>query len=92
MLYLIGGQTDIAFGNAQKDFERITGEVPVVMINTKDGHNGTYYEKNGGPYGVAVHKWLDWQLKGKVGQAGLFMDDETLKLKYPDWTVVRKNW
>jgi len=92
MLYLIGGQTDIAFGNAQKDFERITGEIPVVMINSKDGHNGTYYEKNGGPYAVAVHKWLDWQLKGKVGQAGLFMDDETLKLKYPDWTVVRKNW
>ena len=92
MLYLIGGPADVAFPNAQKDYERIADNIPLVLINTKDGHSGTYYEKSGGPYAVVVHKWLDWQLKGKVGQSALFLDDEYFKTFHPDWTEVRKNW
>ena len=92
MFYLIGGPADVAFPNAQKDFDRVADNIPIVMINTKDGHSGTYYEKSGGSYAIAVHKWLDWQLKGKVGQSALFLDDEYLKMKFPDWTVVRKNF
>ena len=91
MFYLIGGPADVAFPNAQKDFDRIKN-LPVVMMNTKDGHSGTYYEKNGGSYAVAVLKWLDWQLKDKVGQAAFFLDDDYLKYVYPEWIVVRKNF
>ena len=90
MLYLIGGPSDIAYPNAQKDFEKIQ-DIPVVMINTKDGHEGTYYEKNGGRYAIAVRKWLDWQLKGQVGQSALFLDQEYLKKMFPDWEMVNKN-
>jgi len=92
MLYLIGGPADVAFPNANKDYERIADNIPLVLINTKDGHSGTYYEKSGGPYAVVVHKWLDWQLKGKVGQSALFLDDEYFQKFHPDWTVSRKNW
>ncbi len=92
MLYLIGGPNDVAFPNANKDYERIADNIPLVLINTKDGHSGTYYEKSGGPYAVVVHKWLDWQLKDKVGQSALFLDDEYFQKFHPDWTVVRKNW
>ena len=92
MFYMIGGPGDIAYANAQKDFERIADNIPVVMLNSKDGHSGTYYEKHGGNYAKAVVKWLDWQLKGKVGQAALFLDDEYLKMKFPDWQGVRKNF
>lgn len=91
IFYLIGGPADVAFPNAQKDFDRIEN-VPVVMMNTLDGHSGTYYEKNGGSYAVAVLKWLNWQFKGNVGEAAFFLDDDFLKYKYPDWKVVRKNF
>ena len=92
MFYMIGGPGDIAYENAQKDYERIADNIPVVMLNSKDGHSGTYYEKHGGNYAIAVVKWLDWQLKGKIGQSALFLDDEYLKMKFPDWQGVRKNF
>ena len=92
MFYMIGGPGDIAYENAQKDYERIADNIPVVMLNSKDGHSGTYYEKHGGNYAKAVVKWLDWQLKGKVGQSALFLDDEYLKMKFPEWQGVRKNF
>ena len=92
MFYMIGGPADIAYANAQKDYERIADNIPVVMLNSKDGHSGTYYEKYGGNYAKAVIKWLDWQLKGKVGQSALFLDDEYLKFKFPEWQGVRKNF
>ena len=92
MFYMIGGPADIAYANAQKDYERITDNIPVVMLNSKDGHSGTYYEKYGGNYAKAVVKWLDWQLKGRVGQSALFLDDEYLKMKFPEWQGVRKNF
>ena len=92
MFYMIGGPADIAYANAQKDYERIADNIPVVMLNSKDGHSGTYYEKHGGNYAKAVVKWLDWQLKGKVGQSALFLDDDYLKMKFPEWQGVRKNF
>ena len=92
MFYMIGGPADIAYANAQKDYERIADDIPVVMLNSKDGHSGTYYEKHGGNYAKAVVKWLDWQLKGRVGQSALFLDDEYLKMKFPEWQGVRKNF
>ena len=92
MFYMIGGPGDIAYANAQKDYERIADNIPVVMLNSRDGHSGTYYEKHGGNYAKAVIKWLDWQLKGQVGQSALFLDDEYLKMKFPEWQGVRKNF
>ena len=92
MFYMIGGPGDIAYANAQKDYERIADNIPVVMLNSKDGHSGTYYEKYGGNYAKAVIKWFDWQLKGQVGQSALFLDDEYLKMKFPEWQGVRKNF
>ena len=92
MFYMIGGPADIAYENAQLDYERIADNIPVVMLNSKDGHSGTYYEKYGGNYAKAVVKWLDWQLKGRVGQSALFLDDEYLKMRFPEWEGVRKNF
>ena len=92
MFYMIGGPGDVAFANAQKDYDRIADNIPVVMMNSKDGHSGTYFEKNGGNYAKAVVRWLDWQFKGKISNAAFFLDDAYLKYIHPDWTVVRKNF
>lgn len=92
MFYMIGGPSDIAYENAQLDYERIADNIPVVMLNSKDGHNGTYYEKYGGNYAKAVVKWMDWQLKGREEQSAMFLDDEYLKKVFPEWQGVRKNF
>ena len=91
MLYLNGGTADVAYEHANGDWKRIK-ELPVVKISTIDGHHGTYYEKHAGAYAVAARLWLNWQLKGKVGDSALFMNDEYGKMLHPDWTFDRKNW
>lgn len=76
----------------RQDFVNIK-KVPVVMVNTPpDGHHGTFYELYGGGYAVAVTKWLNWHLKGQVGDSALFLDTEYMHWKYPAWTVDRKNF
>ena len=35
---------------------------------------------------------FDWQLNGRVGRYALFLDDEYLKMKFPEWQGVRKNF
>lgn len=91
MLYLIGGDEDVAYENAAKDYARINN-VPVTIINSpNDGHEGTYYEKHGGVYSVVVEKWLDWQLKGQRQNENFFrygqMGDE-----FRGWTSYAKNF
>lgn len=91
MFYLIGGPTDIAYANAAKDFEKLQN-ISVVMANTQDGHEGTYYEAHGGLYAEAVLSWLDWQLKGCLSECAPFVNERAAALMYPDWTFVRKNF
>ena len=91
MLYLNGGSADVACENANGDYKRIK-DLPVVKISTIDGHHGTYYEKHAGAYAVACRLWLNWQLKGILGDSALFLNDEYGKLMHPDWIFDRKNW
>ncbi|MBQ1618981.1 MAG: hypothetical protein II095_05550 [Bacteroidales bacterium] len=89
ILYLNGGPTDIAYKNAKMDYARLKEleEEFVAMVSTTDGHHGTYSKPYGGDYAIAVLKWIDWQLKGEVGQSALFLDPEYIKLRFPDWTL-----
>ena len=91
MLYINGGTADVAYENANGDYKRIK-ELPVVKISTLDGHHGTYYEKHAGSFAVVARMWLNWQLKGKLGDSALFLNDEYGKALYPEWTFDRKNW
>lgn len=56
ILYIIGGEGDIAYGNAQLDYDRIDN-VPVAFANhLRIGHEGTYHEPFGGSFSrMAVH-------------------------------------
>ena len=92
MLYINGGTADVAYNNANGDWANIADLVPVVKISTLDGHHGTYYEPHGGDYAVVARSWLNWILKGQVGDSALFMNDEYEKTFYPKWTFERKNW
>jgi dienelactone hydrolase len=83
VIYINGGEKDIAYANGMDDFAKID-KVPVGMANLDVGHGGTYSQPNGGEFGRVAVAWLQWQLKkdetvGKMfsGQScGLCKDDK----------------
>ena len=89
-LYIVGGPSDVAYRNAQLDYDRIH-HVPVCLADhPASGHGGTYWDPYGGDYGRLVLDWLDWQLKGKRENADIFLNSN-LK-DYDGWTIKAKNF
>ena len=90
ILYVTGGESDVAYENAKKDYERI-GHVPVAWANhPASGHGGTYQQQYGGDYARLVIDWLDWQLKGKTAPAEAFLGGESKG--YQGWTIQAKHF
>lgn len=90
ILYLIGGSGDVAYKNAQLDYERIVN-IPVAFGDMpKAGHGGTFKEKGGGDFGRMVLAWLDWHLKGKTQQRNVFLESDLRA--FPGWTMKQKNF
>jgi dienelactone hydrolase len=90
VLYLIGGETDVAYANSQDDFTRID-HVPVFVANLKGvGHGGTYWEPNGGRAAATVVAWLDWQLRGDARARQSFVGADCGLCKDPAWVVQKK--
>ncbi len=90
LVYIIGGEGDIAYSNAEDDYSRL--DVPVAKCNLPVGHLGTYSEQYGGSFAVVALKWLDWQLKGKKAESAFFLDEEYVSNNYPEWSVEHKNF
>ncbi|MEO8308009.1 MAG: hypothetical protein ABI616_08205 [Pseudomonadota bacterium] len=89
-LYVIGGETDIAYLNSQDDFRRIE-KVPVVLANLLGvGHGGTYWEPNGGKAAAVVVAWLEWQLRADKGAARNFVGKDCGLCSDKAWTVQKK--
>jgi dienelactone hydrolase len=91
VLYILGGEKDIAYENGTDDFKRITG-VPAVMMNQDVGHGGTYAQPAGGSFAVATIAWLNWQLKGDNNSALMFIGDDCGFCKDPQWKIEVKNF
>lgn len=91
VVYLIGGPTDVAYPNANENYELIN-HVPVAMCNLPVGHGATYDQQHGGAFAVITLKWLDWQMKGKTEESQFFLNEAYQKEKFSDWTVVHKNF
>lgn len=90
IIYIIGGKSDVAYVNAQGDYENISSDKPIVFADlTKGGHMGTFGDLYGGSFAKMVVDWLDWQFKGK-DRANLFLR-HNLK-EYPGWTIKSKNF
>ena len=62
VIYIIGGEKDIAYPQAIDDFAKID-KVPVAMANLDVGHGGTYSQPNGGEFGRVAVAWLKWTAK-----------------------------
>ncbi|MBQ9665196.1 MAG: hypothetical protein IJV33_01810 [Bacteroidaceae bacterium] len=90
ILYMTGGTTDVAYQNAQIDYESIS-KVPVVLAdNTQSGHGGTYGQPHGGSNAVLALRWLDWQLKGKKANASTFLKPDLTD--FDGWTIKSKGF
>lgn len=88
VIYIMGGETDIAYGNGMDDFHRIN-HVPAVIINYPVGHGGTYLQPHGGEFSIPAVAWLDWQLKGDPEGGAMFLGDDCGLSKRADWTIER---
>ncbi|WNH09213.1 chlorophyllase/cutinase-like alpha/beta fold protein [Thalassobellus suaedae] len=89
IIYIVGGESDIAYNNALLDFENIN-EVPVAFANHKTaGHGGTFAEEYGGSFAKMALDWLDWQLKGK-DNSNVFLEHDLGN--YSGWTMKSKGF
>lgn len=86
IIYILGGETDIAYNNGMDDFKRID-HVPAIACNLPVGHGGTYNQPNGGEFAIVARAWLDWQLKGDQEAAKMFVGDKPAILDRKDWTL-----
>ena len=86
IIYILGGEKDIAYGNGMDDFHRIS-HVPACAANFPVGHGGTYREAHGGEFSVVALAWLNWQLKGDKNAAKMFQGKASELSKRKDWTL-----
>lgn len=87
-IYILGGETDIAYGNGMDDFRRIS-HVPACVANYPVGHGGTYGQPHGGEFSIVALAWLDWQLKGDKNAAKMFTGTAPELANRKDWTLER---
>ena len=70
--YISGDSQDVAYNNANSDFDHFT-KIPAFRAYERGvGHGGTYREPNGGEFSGVGVAWLDWQLKGDEQAARMF--------------------
>jgi hypothetical protein len=88
--YFIGGETDIAYPNAENDWQALQ-QLDLVAINANMdvGHGATYQLPNGGPFASAPLAWLKWQLKDDAQARAMFVGDACGLCAGGDWTLRR---
>ncbi|MCH7410228.1 alpha/beta hydrolase [Belliella sp. DSM 111904] len=89
-LYLLGGESDIAYNNGMDDFNRIN-HVPVFVGNMDVGHGGTYAQPNGGEYARVATAWYKWQLLNDQKAGKMFTGNPSGLSQSKEWTVAKKN-
>ncbi|KAK3300454.1 uncharacterized protein B0H64DRAFT_15805 [Chaetomium fimeti] len=64
VFFFLGGQSDIAFANGERDYNAMPAGVPKWKGNLDVGHGGTYTDPNGGKFGVIGAQWVQWTMRG----------------------------
>ena len=90
IIYILGGEKDIAYGNGMDDFHRID-HGPACATNYPVGHGGTYAQPHGGEFSVVALAWLNWQLKGDQQAAKMFKGADCELSKREGWTIEKND-
>lgn len=89
--YVTGDERDVAFENANDDFDLID-HVPIVRAWQHGlGHAGSFRTPNGGSFGQVAVAWLDWQFRGKADAARWFVGEDCMLCRDESWTIRTKN-
>lgn len=92
VLYVLGGDDDIAWPNGTDDVSRIA-HVPVTLLDKPYGHGGTFRQEMGGEVASIAVDWLQWQLRGDEAAGRSFAGENCRYCNgYGGWTITRKNW
>jgi hypothetical protein len=71
VLIVLGGQSDVAYPNGQRDFTNIAPlGFPILLFSKDIGHGGDLFSSRGGDFTKINLAWLNWQLKGDTGATG----------------------
>lgn len=89
-IYILGGETDIAYNNGMDDFRRLN-HVPVFAANLNVGHGGTYGQPHGGDFAKVATAWLQWHLRGDEQAAEMFRGEPCGVAKMEGWKVEKKD-
>ena len=90
IIYILGGESDMAYANGMDDFEKIE-DLPAFTANLDVGHGGTYMRPHGGEFAIVASAWLKWQLKGDEEAAKMFQGDPCGVAQMEGWKVQKKN-
>lgn len=89
VIYVVGGEKDIAYPQAIDDFAKID-KVPVALANLDVGHGGTYSQPNGGEFGKVAVAWLKWTLKKDETAGKMFSGPSCDLCKDARWKFEKK--
>ena len=90
VLYILGGEKDIAYRNGMDDFRRID-RLPVFAANLNVGHGGTYSRPHGGDFAKVATAWFQWQLNGDTRAAAMFQGESCGVSRMEGWKIEKKN-
>lgn len=86
--YFIGGETDIAYENAEADWHDLqAAKIVAINANMNVGHGATYNQPKGGPFVTGPLAWLEWQLKGDDAARAMFVGDDCGFCSGGDWRL-----
>ncbi|KAK3356870.1 Alpha/Beta hydrolase protein [Lasiosphaeria hispida] len=88
IFYFLGGSGDIAYENGERDFDLLPSGTPSWKGNLPVGHGGTYRDTDGGKFGVAAVRFLQWTLRGNLTAASFFTGQEAVQA---GWAVEARN-
>jgi predicted dienelactone hydrolase len=88
--YFIGGESDIAYANAEVDWQELQQRaVPAITANLDVGHGATYNQPQGGPFAVGPLAWLKWQLKDDAEARAMFVGEDCGFCSGTEWRLRR---
>lgn len=88
--YFIGGESDIAYTNAEADWQALQElDLTAINANLDVGHGATYSQPNGGPFALGPLAWLQWQLEDDPAARAMFFGEECGLCTDSDWHLRR---
>ena len=89
ILYMPGGESDVAYRNAVIDYAKIDHVMVAFANHLTAGHGGDFSLPYGGSFARMLTAWLDWQLKGRTEKADIFIKNQLCD--FPEWTMSSKD-